>query len=657
MRADIETEHWQLGAERLIWLTVATLLVLLPHIGRIPLWISACFLAFAGWRVHAAWRGSTAAPSTWLIAGMSLLMLLGVFLSYGSIFGRLAGVALLVILSGMKLMETRGIRDAYVVVYLGYFLVVTNFLYSQSIPTGIYMFVVVWVLTATLVTLSTPSGALDLRARLRVAGAVLVQAVPVMLVLFILFPRVAGPLWGLPKDAAQARSGLSSSMSPGMISQLTLSDEVAFRVKFDGDPPPAAALYWRGPVLWATDGLTWRTGFSRKSSAPLEMEKRGPPIDYVVTIEPHQQRWLFGLDIPATIPSGAVMTSDYQLHAGKLVRERFRYRVRSYTDYILPNLAGGESQRGLQLPENAHPRARAMAAKWRRELPDDAAIVDQALAFYRQQPFFYTLNPPLLNGDTVDEFLFETRRGFCEHFSASFTVLMRASGIPARVVTGYQGGELNPLGDYMIVRQRDAHAWTEVWLEGRGWVRVDPTAAVSPDRIERGMDATIPPTIGAGLIQIRPSAPVQRFWKQVRRGWDSVNNSWNQWVLGYGPGRQRQFLANFGIDAEDLSELVFGLVFTLSAGMALVAIYLFRTPGSSDRVLRHYLRFCRKLSKLGISRNDYEGPKDFADRASAQFPQLATQIHNITDTYISLRYAGHISDSNELRRAVSAFQR
>ena len=478
-----------------------------------------------------------------------------------------------------------------------------------------------------------------------------------MLILFVLFPRISGPLWGLPKDAAQAKSGLSNSMSPGKIGRLTLSDEVVFRVKFDGKPPDASNLYWRGPVLWTTDGLTWRPDISAKSKAPVRMEKRGEPIDYVVTIEPHQRHWLFGLDIPATIPPNAVMTSDYQLLSAKKVRERFRYRVRSYLDYVLPTLNIDEYRRGLQLPDGGHPRARNLAAQWRRELMNDETIVRKALDYFREQPFFYTLSPPPLDGDTVDQFLFESRRGFCELFTASFTVLMRAAGIPARVVTGYQGGELNPLGDYMIVRQRDAHAWTEVWLNNRGWVRADATAAVSPDRIERGMDETIPPTFGAGLIQIRPSEPVQRFWKQIRRGWDAMNNSWNQWVLGYGPSRQRQFLANFGIDAEDLSELIFGLVFTITVLMGVVAIYLFRMPSADDPALRHYLRFCRKVAKLGITRRAHEGPSDFAVRAINRFPRLAREIRHITDMYVDLRYAGESVDADELRRAVALFRR
>jgi transglutaminase-like putative cysteine protease len=476
MRANPETRHWLLTQERTLWISGCLALVMIPHVARIPLWVLASFACFAGWRVTHAIRG-VPLPSRWLVIAMSVAMLAGVYADYGTLFGRDTGVALLVVLTGMKLMESRGLRDAYVLSALGYFLVITNFLYSQSIFTGIYMLVVVLLMTATLIVFSTESGELDARARLRMAAGMLIQATPIMLVLFFLFPRLPGPLWSLPRDAHGAISGLSESMSPGLISRLSLSDAVAFRVTFQSRAPLPNQLYWRGPVMWHTDGRKWTSGNPARSWRAQYVELRGDPVDYTITIEPHQQSRLFALEVPTTIPRGAQMTQDFQLRTPKPVRVRRRYEVRSYPEARLTRVSIDEQSAALALPPGMHPRARELAEGWRQELQDDGAIVARALAYFRQQPFVYTLTPPLLERDSVDEFLFDTRSGFCENYASSFAVLMRAAGIPARIVTGYQGGELNPLGDYMIVRQRDAHAWTEVWLAESGWVRVDPTGA------------------------------------------------------------------------------------------------------------------------------------------------------------------------------------
>jgi transglutaminase-like putative cysteine protease len=482
MRANPETRQWTLTPERTLWITGCLALVVAPHAARIPAWVLVSFAALAGWRVANAMRG-VPLPSTWLVIVLSATMLTAVYASYGTLFGRDAGVALLAVLAGMKLMESRRLRDAYVLSALGYFLVITNFLYSQSILTGVYMLAVVLIMTATLIAFSTVSGELAPRARLRMAAGMLIQATPIMLVLFF-----------------GAVSGLSESMSPGRISRLSLSDAVAFRVTFQSKAPAPSQLYWRGPVLWHTDGWEWKSGQPARSWRAQYAELQGEPVDYTITIEPHQQFWLIALEVPTTIPLGAQMTQDFQLRTPKPVRGRRRYQMRSHPQARLSRSSLEEQTAALALPPGKHPKARALAAEWREELQDDDAVVARALEYFGRQPFVYTLTPPLLKYDPVDEFLFDTRSGFCESYASSFTVLMRAAGIPARIVTGYQGGELNPLGDYLIVRQRDAHAWTEVWLQDRGWVRVDPTGAVSPDRIRLGIDAAIPPVMGpAGL--------------------------------------------------------------------------------------------------------------------------------------------------------------
>ncbi len=651
---DPELARWRLGRERTVWLTVSMALVLAPHLTRVPLWATALFVVFALWRL-ANVLAAVRLPPGWLAGALGLAMLPGIYATYGTLTGRSAGIALLVVLTGMKLLEARTLRDAFFVCFLGYFLVVAGFLFSQSIPTGAYMLAVVLVMTATLVSMSstTPVAA---ATRLRLAARMLAQAAPVALVLFLVFPRLPGPLWGLPKDAHAGVSGLSDTMSPGNISRLGLSDAVAFRVTFDGPQPETSTLYWRGPVLWNTDGRTWTAARPGASRRPSFVEPAGRAVDYEIVVEPHQRRWLFALDAPVTLPRGSVITEDLLILAAEPVRERLRYRMRSYPGRTLPHLSAPMRRAALALPADAHPRARALAARWREQAPaDSAAVVAAALEHFRREPFHYTLSPPPLDLDTVDQFLFETRRGFCEHYAGAFTVLMRAAGVPARVVTGYQGGEANEVGDYLVVRQRDAHAWTEVWLPGEGWVRVDPTAAVAPSRIEQGMDAAIPPSFGPRGLGLTPSEPVQAAWRRLRQSWDAVNHRWNEWVLGYGPERQRRFLSRLGLDAGEWTQLAAVLAVSIGLILGAVALWLVRPARKGDPFARAYARFCRKLARAGIERSPAEGPVDFAARVARERPALAEAAARVTRLYVDARYAGAAADARELDRAVRAF--
>jgi len=644
---------WTLDAARLRWLVVTLVLVLAPHALRLPVWVSAAFVLLVVWR-WALVDGRISRPSRWLLSAVGVALAIGVAISYRSVFGRGPGIALLTVLAGMKLLESRDRRDAYVIGGLAYFLVITNFLYSESIATGVYMFGVVTVVTATLISFTVQGHELAPVARLRLALTLLLQALPLMLVLFVLFPRISGSLWGLPKDARAARSGLSDTMSPGNITRLSLSDAIAFRVRFDGAVPSRSELYWRGPVLWNTDGRTWTAGKPRLNRRAVPLIKRGGATDYEVTLEPHQRRWLFALDLPGSIPRGAGMTDDYRLLAAEPVHDRIRYRVRSWTRATTAPVVA--ERPALRLPPGAHPRARALGARWRAESGSAAAMVARALAYFRNQPFHYTLTPPAISGDTVDGFLFESRRGFCEYYAASFAVLMRAAGIPTRIVTGYQGGEYNPLDGYLVVRQRDAHAWDEVWLGSRGWVRVDPTAAVAPARITGGMEAAIPPEIGAGVLQVRPNATLLRAWRRLRQGWDAVNNTWNQWVLGYGPARQRSLLARFGLEAHDYGRVALILALLIASLLAVVSLWLARRPPHADPAVRAYRRFCRKLARAGTARRAWEGPRDFAVRVQRRYPRVAPEVAAITNAYVSLRYADTAGDVAVLRRAVARFR-
>jgi transglutaminase-like putative cysteine protease len=634
----------------LFWLLSGLALVAAPHTPRLPWWLDLIALILVAWRVYLGW-GKRALPKQWLLALFVGGGLLGVYFTYRTIFGRDSGVALLVLFLSLKLLETNHQRDAMVLVLLTYFLALTNFFYSQTLPTAGLMLASVLVNTTSLVNFAAPERAL--RANLKTAGVLLAQAAPVMLILFFLFPRIQGPLWGLPQDAYSGITGLSDSMSPGLISRLSQSDAIAFRVKFYKDAPPARQLYWRGPVFWHFDGRTWRPGEFRPFSQ-LKFEARGDPYDYEVTLEPHNHNWLFALELAASLPPNANVTTDYMLISRTPVRNRVRYELRSYTNFTTRGAGEADDiSRGLQLPRGFNPKARELAQSWAAGMNSDAAIAQKALSYFRNQGFVYTLEPPLLGRDSVDEFLFGSKEGFCEHYASSFVFLMRAAGVPARIVTGYQGGDINPVDGYMIVRQSDAHAWTEVWLKGRGWVRFDPTAAASPVRVESGVAAAVPATDPLPLM-----ARTTFIWlREARYNWEAFANKWNQLVLGYNPERQREFLSRVGMSEPSWENMAMTLFWGVCGLLALLTAWLLRRMRTSDPVQRLWLRFCAKLGKKGSPRYLHEGPADFVTRAAERYPGEAERIRAIGERYIALRY-GKLADPRvlaDLRMLVREF--
>ena len=642
-----------------LWLVVPLALVLAPHALKLPIWLGLAWLVFALLSLYGV-RRQRPAVARLPKALLTLAGVAAVVLQYGTVIGPSGGVALLAFLSGAKLLEVEADRDRLGLLFVGIFLLVAHFLDTQSMASAAWMALAAVALVAGLIATQTPDAALSDRPgrRLAPAGLLMLQALPVALLLFLLFPRIQGPLWGLPQQMA-ARSGLSEQMSPGDISQLILSNELAFRAEFPDRPPQARLdsrqLYWRGPVLWDYDGRTWRT--SRPLAQTwLNAEGLGEPVRYVLTLEPHRQRWLYLLGLPETLPEmPSRLGADLQWLAREAVTERRRYELAAYLDYRLdPLLEPDMAARALDLPEAGNPRARALAQGWRQSAGNAAAIVDQALALFRQQAFFYTLAPPPLGIEAVDDFLFSTQRGFCEHYASAFVFLMRAAGVPARVVTGYQGGEYNQLGNYWIVRGRDAHAWAEVWLEGRGWVRVDPTAAVAPQRVERGLDAALPAAERpSGLISLEGD-----WLRPLRLGWDLFNNRWNQWVLGYNHERQRQFLARLSPFLSNLQGMVTALVAAVALALGLVAVALFRQRRAPlDAPARAYARFCARLGRLGLKRGGAESPEAFARRAARARPDLAETVDDITRLYLAARYgkAGQ-AEGRALNDAVRIFR-
>ncbi len=642
----------KLTAPLIYGLTACILLVSAPHAEHLPLWVSAMCLALLAWRTYITYSGNPL-PARWLLLGVTVVCVLGIAISFHRLFGREVGVTLLILLITLKLLELRSIRDATVLIYLSCFIIITNFFYSQSIPTALYMLFTLLVIMATWVHMQT--GTLAFKPRLRIAGVLLLQAIPLSLIIFVFFPRVQGPLWGMPQDA-YAGSGLSDTMAPGTISRLSLSDAVAFRVAFNDKAPPREQLYWRGPVLWDYDGATWKRGHNATRQQP-KLTDASNPVDYTVTLEPQNKRWLFALDLPAKLSIPAYLAPDFQMLNRTPVTSRIRYTATSLLSYRANlNEPPQQLQRALALPPGFNPQTRRLAAAWRANNSSDTALINTALTHFNQSGFEYTLEPPLLGKDSVDEFLFDSKKGFCEHYAGSFVVLMRAAGIPARVVTGYQGGELNELGGYYILRQYDAHAWAEVWLRNRGWVRIDPTAAISPARIQNGLNAALPDNIALPFLA-RTRSP---FLLKLRFNLDLLTNQWNQWVLSYDTERQFAFLTRMGMEDITWKNLALNMLAGVALLTGLFTLIMLRrlVVRQTDAVQAAWLKACRKLEKAGLPRAPYEGAMDYADRISAIRPDLAEDIHDIAARYASLRYGGEIEKDGlaALKNAVHAFK-
>jgi len=607
-------------------LLAACSLVLAPHIGHLPPWTPWMCGVLLLWRGWITFRGNRM-PSHWVLVPIATLSMIGVFSTYQTFFGREAGVAMLVLLLSFKLLEMRSKRDLFSVVFVNFFLMLANFFYSQSIGTALMMIAAVIAILTTQLSFQYTGVVPSLKKRLGLGAMIFGLAVPLTLVLFILFPRIQGPLWGLPSDVNAGRTGLSDSMAPGNISNLAQSDDVAFRVKFLDPAPPKSRLYWRGVVLGNFDGRTWTQQQSyAKPGRPISLRVRGKPIRHEVTLEPNNRHWLFALELPQAAPqiagNPASFSTDLQLLAAQPINERVRYGAASYVDFDLqPNEPAVALRNWLRLPRAYNPRTLEFAARLRQQGDDKLQRINAALMFFRNGKFTYTLEPPLLGVHTVDDFLFSTRAGFCEHYASAFVVLMRALDIPARVVTGYQGGEINPVDGYMTVRQSDAHAWAEVWLENRGWIRVDPTAAVAPERIERNLVTVIPRRLFGGLVNLNLG---KNSWlSDIRLNWDAVTNGWNQWVLNYTPARQRSFIRSLGFDDADWRTLI-GLLFSVSVlVMAAIAYLLIMKRPKRDPVQAVYAKFCDEFARRGLRRAGHEGPRAYLARLTAPDSPLA----------------------------------
>lgn len=597
---------------------------------HIPWWTTALTAGVLAWRARLALRAAPL-PGWPRRLGLLLITLGATFASHGTLLGQEAGVTLVVVLLALKTLELRARRDAFVVFFLAFFTLLTHFFYSQSLLTAAGILIALLGLLTALVNAHMPVGQPPLAQAARIAAGMALLGAPIMLVLFLLFPRMA-PLWGVPNNDPSGRSGLSDEMRVGEIARLALDDSIALRVRFDNPRlPPAGLLYFRGPVFGGFDGQEWRpleSGFPRERRLSAELRPRGEPVGYEVTLEPNRRPWVFVLEAATTAPelpgdNRVRMTEELQWIAQRSINSLVRYRASSHLDFGHGPL---QSEIGLQdyvqLPPGFNPRTLQLAQELRRQHgPGPAAapaLVNAALERLRTGGYTYTLEPGVYGRHTADEFWFDRKTGFCEHIASGFAVLMRAMDIPARVVTGYQGGEVNAVDGYWTVRQRDAHAWTEVWLQGQGWVRVDPTGAVFPGRIG-SIQRLQAPAAGFGgafagaLGNLNPT-----LIAQLRAAWEAVNNVWNQWVLDYTQGRQLDLLRALGFASpswQDLATVLLGVVIVVSLLGALWALWERQRHDPWLRLLR---RARQRLGRLGVASDERTPPRELARRVTVQ---------------------------------------
>lgn len=628
-------------------------LPLYPHM-PLPVLLLTAFLTVWAWLII---RGRLPQPGRIVMVLLAMAVVAVMIQSFGTILGQLPGSAMLLLLAFLKLFEMKSTRDIAIVIFMGFFLVASKFFYSQSVLIAAHVFLVVVYLTSLLIVFSDRLGTTGFNQRMQKSLRMIMQAVPLMLILFVLFPRVPGTLWGLPRDAQSATSGLADEMSPGTINRLVGSGEVAFRVRFDGEPPPRSLLYWRGLALSNYDGRTWRLENAPVYTQPLVVA--GPDeasvYNYTVMLEPHNQHWLYTLESPVQHENRFVVTREMHMVAVSRVTDVMDYSVTSDVSARNRGLFEPERRKNLALPSGLNARTVEFAENlYNASNRRTGEYINAVLRFFRTDEFFYTLTPPLLGGNAMDDFLFDTRRGFCEHYSSAFVYLMRSAGIPSRVIVGYQGGTMHPFDDYMIVRQSDAHAWAEVWLEDEGWVRVDPTAAVAPDRIESGIES-------AGLerellptILVSNSAILQR----ARFMLDSFHNAWNQWVVGFNSKRQRELLGLLGFENISTSNLVTWLVVMMTAAGSVIAWWIVKKEPvkNRDMVRVYYDRLCRKLERAGIRYHSNEGAREFMARVGKALPEKRRELAMITGDYELLRY-GNDRDERRLKRYKRAVNR
>jgi transglutaminase-like putative cysteine protease len=615
---------------------LALIVAISPNIGTLPLWIVAwCILLWSyllfSLKFYWPWPGRI------LRLCLSCVGIMGLLATFTVRIGPAAYFGLLTIMATLKPFEIQTHRDRMVTIFLAYFIVIASLFQSNSLFITLYMLVSVFITTAALIRINNPQG--KFKACLRKSGIILLQALPLMAILFLLFPRLQGSLFGLPASTV-AKTGFTDHITLSSVSRLAKSNTEAFRVKFNDRIPPPDKLYWRGIVLDDFDGTTWRR--SHSAQRIMRMPQGKNPIRYTVILDPTGSRWLFALDLPAHMPQWSVMDSDYTLHRLRPINEKIAYDMLSYTDYRESRAGNLMLRENTHLPAAVNPRSRALAKRLTFGAGTTREKVKRILAYFKNNGFVFTLNPPVLGANPIDTFLFESKRGYCEHYAVALAFLLRAVDVPTRLVGGYLGGELNKFGNMIIVRQSDAHVWDEVWEPGTGWTRVDPTAVVSPERISG--DLKTPQSLDglSGRRFSRYFGPFSQYIDDISYGWEAITTAWSAWFYAYSYDQQKAFLKKIGIRWGHITNAVIAVavIFILLSGIigCYVLIGAKRIGDKSDIIGRYYQKFCERLARIGIVKAPNQGAVSFARQVEQIRPDLKPRVGEITNLYVRLRY-------------------
>jgi transglutaminase-like putative cysteine protease len=629
----------RLKPHALIFLLISIGLITLPHAQHLPVPVFLFFCVLLGWRLAAIWRAKLL-PGPFFLTLFTIIALSILYLNYPGFLGRDAGTNLFVTALGLKLLELKTERDYYLTSFLTFIVAATQFLFVQSFLMAGYILFVSIVLITNLILINRTDQAI--KPALKTASAMMLQALPIALLLFILFPRVQAPRWMLFKEPHSAQTGLGDSLEPGSISNLGLSGELVFRVKFNGKIPPPEQRYWRGPVFSVTDGKKWTetpNRFFQRYQDDIEFE--GQPYEYTLMMEPQKKNWVFGLDMPAEFNNPLQRNALYQLINPEDPSKRAEFQIISYPDYHTGYITRTEYRDNLRLPGEPSERILDLVDQLGGFDSSPQTFIDAVMNHFKTQNFYYTLMPPLMEDNPIEKFLFETRYGFCSHYATAFVYLMRVADIPARIVGGYQGGELNPTGNFLEVRQANAHAWAEVWLRDKGWTRVDPTTAIAPERVEQ--DVNIDLQISTGTVNFTPvnisveSSEIRSWLKSAKQLWGTVDYQWQRWVIHYHGQNQNDVLSALGI--RNFAKAMIWLLALAALTLGLMAFYLLRhSQAPAAKEVRLYQQFCRKLAKCGLNRASNETALQFCARIQSHLRVANPEIEQITALFMHLRY-------------------
>ncbi len=628
-----------MSLKQLFWITFAVLLAVLPQLYRLPMWFLPMTMTVVAYRFYAQLNQVKKAYNLLLML-IAIMALLLIIYSQGFGLSREISVTILITMTVLKLLETYSMRDALLVVMLCYFVTMTRFLYSQDMLLVFYLLSSAFVTTHALSVLNHEKSLTWFdQKQIKSTASSLALAIPFAVLFFLVFPRLGAPIWGSPDIFGEGKTGLSDTMSPGSIVELFMDDSPAFRVTFkDGVKPANNHLYWRGPVLWHFDGLTWSRKKHKYARNNIKQYSSETEVEYEVELESTGQHYLFGLDYVVDAPEKTHLLPDSILYTETAVNQLRHYQLKSLLlNRFYQPLSDFDKTLLLDYPVQQNLKTLTMMQSWRQAAANDLQIVNRALQWFNQSEFYYSFTPPPLSGQVIDQFLFDSKRGFCEHYASSFVIMMRMAGIPARVVTGYQGGVDN--GEYLLVKQSDAHAWAEVYItqvnQPGYWLRVDPTAMVAPERVESG---------AREIMDSKRNFFDFEWLKNSRESMDKYRYQWNQWVRNFNVSKQQALFRAIGIehrDGKSLALMMLGILFTTALISLLPLWWLKRRKFTALQKL--YLQLARTVkSQPELYATHHQGIEKFAAQLSLAYPQASTHIDHFLQVYLNARYnKGH----------------